>query len=287
MRPIKRKNRWRACGESVQGASHIRAGLGNQDAIDWEPKNSRGLPILLAVADGHGSARYFRSATGAVLAVQTALGLLRQFGESLRGKPATVIKRAAESLPRALVDEWVKRVEQHQDQQPFSQDELATLEARANAASVEEVQKRPVLAYGATLVAVYADQASLVYVQLGDGDIVTVSQSGDVSRPLPQDHRLIANETTSLCSPEAWRDVRTAFQPATEEPPALILLSTDGYANSFRTDEGFLQVGRDIQQMLKQYRGDETVRREMRGWLNEASKAGSGDDVTLGLLWRC
>ncbi len=69
-----------------------------------------------------------------------------------------------------------------------------------------------------------------------------------------------------------------------EAAPALILVSTDGYANSFADDAGFLQVGSDLLNILRAQGLDE-VTANLDGWPAEASEQGSGD-VTLGLLYR-
>ena len=71
----------------------------------------------------------------------------------------------------------------------------------------------------------------------------------------------------------------------TSDLPALVLLSTDGYANSFRDDGGFLQIGGDVLQILRED-GIEGVERNLTSWLSEASELGSGDDITLCGLWR-
>src|SRR5919202_522458 len=63
---------WRVIGESVQGASHASDGLPNQDAIYWTPPSGAGARLILALSDGHGSAKHFRSAIGAALAVRVA-----------------------------------------------------------------------------------------------------------------------------------------------------------------------------------------------------------------------
>ena len=71
--------------------------------------------------------------------------------------------------------------------------------------------------------------------------------------------------------------------------PTLILLSTDGYANSFRDDAGFLKTGSDLFEMLNVGKGSESVAmiaNSMEDWLAETSKKGSGDDVTMGILCR-
>ena len=68
-----------------------------------------------------------------------------------------------------------------------------------------------------------------------------------------------------------------------EEVPALVLLSTDGYANSFEDDGGFLSVGSDLLMMLREH-DTAAVQRDLETWLEEASREGSGDDITLGVL---
>jgi hypothetical protein len=64
-----------------------------------------------------------------------------------------------------------------------------------------------------------------------------------------------------------------------------VLLCTDGYSNSFRTDSGFLKVGTDLLEMMEKD-GPESVESNLEEWLEEASRLGSGDDVTLGVLFR-
>jgi hypothetical protein len=120
--------------------------------------------------------------------------------------------------------------------------------------------------------------------QLGDGDILTVSETSEVTRAIPSDKRLVANETTSLCTATV-KDFRSSFQPLSNTPPALILLSTDGYANSFRDEEGFLKVGSDIWSIIQED-GIEKVDADLKGWLTSATRTGSGDDITLGILCR-
>lgn len=263
--------RWQAVGQSVRGAAHERSGMPNQDAICW---TGGGSSLVLAVADGHGSARYPRSHVGANIAVETATQLVNDFlSGQADAENLSQVKRAAEEwLPPALVRAWRERVGEHLDANPFSETEL-------DAAGHSEFAN----AYGATLVTVAVDERFVLYLQLGDGEILTVTDKGAVSKPLAKDDRLFANETTSLCSAEAWRDFRVGFQPITHDEPALILLTTDGYPNSFRSEAGFLKVGPDILKMIRAD-GLDRVKDNLEVWLSDSTRAGSGDDVTLGIL---
>jgi len=278
---------WRATGASVRGAAHERAGLPNQDALYWLPATGLGPPLILALSDGHGSPRYFRSHVGAEQAVKVAAWVIQDL---LDGQPdptnLSAIKRtAADRLPQEIVRRWKKAVEEHLGQTPLTPDELGTLEHRKGAAAREAVAANPLLAYGATVVTVLVAETFILYLQLGDGDILVVAEDGKVTRPLERDERLFANQTTSLCTSDAWRDVRLRFQALVQPPPALILLATDGYANSFVNEAAFRQVGTDVLDLVRA-EGLAAVEADLAAWLTEASQAGSGDDITLGILCR-
>lgn len=287
MSTMGRRPLWRAIGQSVRGASHVRAAMPNQDAWRCLPASAKGPPLILAVSDGHGSARSFRSHIGSEQAVAIAAWVLQDL---LDGQPdplnLSAIKRTAEErLPQEIVRRWQEAVDKDRAEQPFTEGELAAVAQKQGVKAAAEVEANPRLAYGATLLVVLVTAPFILYLQLGDGDILAISESGEVERPLPEDARLFANQTTSLCLPEAWRDFRIRFQVLPGPPPALILLTTDGYANSFVNDAAFLKVGSDIWDIIRA-EGLEAVRANLEGWLNHASVTGSGDDITLGLLCR-
>ena len=274
---------WLVFGESVQGAAHVRSGKPGQDAICWTGPPEGYASVVLAVADGHGSAKAFRSATGATFAVRSAAQDVRSFLEAqVELSNLSAIKRiATEGLPQEIVKRWTESVEQELAAKPLTALELQALEDKDR----EAVERNPLLAYGSTVLAVAVTKQFVLYLQLGDGDIVHVSEEGEPTRPMPKDDRLFANETTSLCAPRAWKDFRVQFQVIAERQPALIMLATDGYINSYQNEEGFLKVGADILQMIRE-EGAEKIKQELPGWLTQVSEKGSGDDITLGLVVR-
>jgi len=249
---------WRVMGRSIRGASHVRAGLPNQDSIGWLETGSPGT-LLAAVADGHGSPKCPRSHHGSRLAVDAAQEVVGQYLEGPRDTAAL------EALPARLVSKLRGLVLDH---------------LRENL-----LEGNPWIAYGTTLLVSAVTVDSVLYLQLGDGDILTVSGNGGVSRPWDRDHRLLGNETTSLAGPDAAEEMRVRVVSGAEDLPELILLSTDGYANSFREDDGFLAVGGDLVQMIRS-EGIGPIDENLESWLTEASELGSGDDVTVGILWR-
>jgi hypothetical protein len=123
--------------------------------------------------------------------------------------------------------------------------------------------------------------------QLGDGDILNVSTGVEVTKPLAEDPRLLANETTSLCLPKAEKDFRFHVQKVSPEAaPQMILLSTDGYLNSFSSEAGFFQAATDILEMLRSDKGFVDVNDNLKAWLEEATAMGSGDDCAVTIVYR-
>lgn len=283
-------HQWQAIGRTVCGATHQRVGQTNQDSITWYPIFEPGPPLVMAVSDGHGSAKSFRSHWGSAFAVEIAREVIR---EVLKPPPTPIseaelshVKRLLEErLPGELVRNWEARVRAHFELDPFSDAELEKVSSGDTTVSLKNLDENPLLAYGATLITVLVTQDFIAYAQLGDGDILTVSYDGEVSRPLPDDERLFANETTSLCTKNAWSDFRTGFQVITNSPPALILVSTDGYSNSFLDDTSFLKVGSDLLKLLRA-ESLSKISDSLEGWLVQASQEGSGDDITLGIICR-
>lgn len=278
---------WRVMGETVPGASHLRAGVPNQDAILQVRESGRELPVVVSVSDGHGSDKCFRSDRGSRFAVKAGARLVGEFLDESRGaaSDAELEERAKSYLPREFVKRWRAAVEADLKTRPFSKEELEAVEKKDNPRARKLVEDNPPLAYGATSLTVALTETFILYLQLGDGEIISVSESGEVERALPEDERLFANETTSLCTRDADENFRVRVRQLGGELPALILLSTDGYVNSFSDAAGFLKVGSDLLEMLRAD-GFDSINASIKGWLEEATRSGSGDDCTLGLICR-
>ncbi len=284
--------RWNCFGASVIGADHLRVGLPNQDALDWLASYGSARPIsLLTVADGHGSALHMRSAIGSRLAVQVARTLLADLAaHAYQTNELVALHRAIlEQLPARLLRAWRRAVDQDLAATPLTERELANLPAYRLAWLLEQ----PRLAYGSTLLAALATRDFVLYLQLGDGDIVTVDDAG-VARhlPLPIDPNLNGNITSSLCMPNAEQFVRLHFQRSDEALPTLILLASDGYSNSFVSEADFLQAAQDIYTFITDAEQAQPgqalrmLRQQLPTWLRMTSDDGSGDDITVGLLYR-
>ena len=276
---------WKVAHACVRGSSHQRSGLPNQDAVQCIVTPAAHETVAVAVvSDGHGSPRHFRSQIGSSLAVSTVATTLQGFLRDSVAPNGQVpfVPEQVHELERKIVSGWLAAVQSDLENNPFTEVELTALEKQEGAEGRAAVMTSPELAYGATLLAAAATNRVLLYLQLGDGEILSVTPEGTTTRPLPPDDRLIANQTTSLCQPEAWKDFRSTWV-TNGALPSLVLLSTDGYANSFRSDEDFLKIGQDYLEIIRQ-QGISSLAEELPAILTEATQQGSGDDITLAIL---
>ncbi len=284
--PCKRIPAWGIMGASVCGAAHFRTNRANQDAIKWLPVENHATFAMLSVSDGHGGKTSFRSDTGSRLAVEVATAVLSEFmATSRETENLSLIKSIAEEkLPLALHRQWKNRVNEHLVKNPLSKDELLLLKKAGIDESDLNLDSYTSI-YGSTLLSVLVTPSYALLLQLGDGAILIVTDEGEVQRPLPGDPRFFAEETTSLSMNEAWREFQTCFQVLSNKYPGLLLISTDGYINSFPRDDDFHKVGCDILNMIRTG-GIEDIKNNLSTWLTETSHLGSGDDITLGVVYR-
>lgn len=279
------KEEWQIIGSSVRGATHFRSGLPNQDAIGYRNLSEDGLSVVIALSDGHGSAKSFRSEVGAQIAVQVSLALLTESWNNYTGQNASLsaIKReCSERLPKLISREWRLKVDEHFQTNPYTEAEMLKISEKARAEVAKE-NKVNLQSYGATLLAAMVTEDFILCIQLGDGDILLVDSAGRVNRAIPKDPKLIANETTSLCMADPENEFHVVFTPFAGKRPSIVMLSTDGYANSFVDESGFLKAASDILDIIRSD-GVESVNGQISSWLEDASKSGSGDDITVGLL---
>lgn len=280
--------RWTVLGASVRGASHEQGNLPNQDAFRLKSPHAQDDAVLIAVADGHGSSRSFRSERGSAMAAECALRVLRRFIWKLGANPpiSRVRRHAATLWPRAMVRTWRSAVRADVAKSPFSPLDFAAFPEPAPQIKLDEdLPSAAYLAYGATLVAVAITPGFILYSQLGDGDILTIREGGVVSRPLPRQHEFMSNRTVSLCTYNANVQFQIKVEPVRANAPSLIMLSTDGYANCFGNEDAFFHVGSDLLHYLRAH-GTQFVDGMLEQWLRESSRDGSGDDITVGLAVR-
>lgn len=279
---------WAVVDGNVQGASHKRDGSTGQDSIMHAPGEDANWAVM-AVSDGHGSPKSFRSTIGSFHAARVATDLAEKFLVEMQDEPIPVIEaNAKRDLPAKIVLAWTEAVTKDQQDSPITEKDLAKAGVQAQSAGVDADGKPMpnLIAYGATLLLVVVSPKYVFYLQLGDGDILAIFDDGkEITRPIAPDPALIGNETTSLCMPKAEKLFRFRFQPIEKNPPVLIMASTDGYFNAFATEADFEQASADFLRLLGS-EGRDYVQANLNEWLDTASSEGSGDDVSVGLIVR-
>lgn len=280
---------WEVISGTVCGSSHGRSGTPNQDAVYWRSSAGTGEEniVCVAVADGHGGNKYIRSSLGSMFAVRETVDVLEHFAREMLSNPesrssgSSISRIAQETLPRSVTRRWDIAVRSHFHSQDFTENEFENLTEQQRA----ELRARPQIAYGSTVLGTVVTDVFILYLQLGDGDILTVTETGEVSSPLIDDPRAFANETPSLCNGNAWQDFRILYQPTDDHLPALIVLTTDGYRNSYGTRDGFSFVGSDILRELL-LSGPPQIAEAIPIFLKTTTENGSGDDITIANVFR-
>lgn len=249
-------------GVSVRGTSHALTNLPNQDAFAFEQV---GDWTLMAVADGHGSKRHYRSDRGSAFAVATAMSLLaRAAGDIEAGAAGSVLATLAEDLAAG----WRERVEG--DIRLWPVPERPGFESHA--------------VYGSTCIAAAIGPGCSLFLQIGDGDVLASAPSLEVDRVVPLDPHLVGAGTYSLCQPDAVArtHLRLYTAPHPLSAPDFVMAGTDGLSKSYPRDEDFLAVARHFRGTLREAPLQPFLR-SLEPWLAECSGRGSRDDITVAL----
>lgn len=266
---------WHVSAWTARGAAHRAAGLPNQDSMDRRLA-SGGPGIAVAVADGHGHRRHFRSARGSEFAVAAGCRVGSRLACELTEKAS---RQSAEAATRAavtvLVQEWRSAVAGHLADQPYAAGEQAALDSVADG---------PEVPYGSTLLVAMISPRWLACAQIGDGDVLVVRPDGQSVIPLPGDERLDGLRTTSLCQADAEAAFRVGVQDLDEDPLLALLLATDGFGNSQAADPWQPGVGQDLAKLAAEH-DHRWFDRQVPQWAQRcASTEGSGDDTTIVLV---
>lgn len=259
-------------GASVQGASHIRSGRECQDSLKKVVKDSGA--VILAVADGHGSDSCPYSKTGSFAAVNVFCKIMDDYLDTYADQPEmlfTFLKREGDTKIAQEIDaEWKRRIlrlhNRCKREIPRREDDGKDKDAVYRL-------------YGSTLLGLVITAEFLFAFQLGDGDIVKVSEAG-IYNVIEAD-KILGTETHSLSKPESWKKTITLIRRREEEQkPVMFLLSSDGFSNSYKNDGEFKRTCLDYYTLLHEH-GVKAVSGQLKIWLQETSEMGCGDDITV------
>jgi hypothetical protein len=264
---------WQVFTATERGAVHQASGLPNQDAVAAVPIGPYGA--IVAVADGHGHSRHFRSARGARLAVTVACRAAHDLAARLVGL-AGASQAEGEIrgvLVPGIVGPWRDAVHEDVAAEPFTAGEDAV-----------RGDDDATIAYGTTLLIALAWGEWLLLTQIGDGDILGIRPDGTALLPVPGDPQLDGRHTTSLCTAGAERSFRVAAVDTARTPLLGALLATDGYGNAQVAQEWEAAVSADLAGLIAA-RPPEWLAGQLPLWAARcASLDGSADDTTIALL---
>lgn len=260
-------------GRSVQGASHIRAGTECQDS--YKKTICDDGTIILSVADGHGSKACPYSRTGSRIAVNVFCSIIKNLYDGYAEHPeqlVTYLNREGDTrISKAIDAEWKKRVvEAHRK----NKREIAVLEDGSD--DLKSVYKQ----YGTTLLGLLITKTFVFGFQLGDGDICYANASG--LELVIEPEKMLGVETHSLSRDNAWEKAITVVRRFDIEDnlPAMFALSSDGFANSYKSENEFHNTVIDYLKMINEH-GVKAVKENLPSWLSETSSMGCGDDITM------
>ena len=263
-------------GESVQGASHIRNNVPCQDSHKYV--NLSEDITIIAVADGHGSESCPYSKSGSKIATNVFCKIMEENVKSFQEDMEffmTYLNREGEiKIAQAIETEWKRRVwKAHLDNK---REKLVNEEGKVDK---EAVYKQ----YGTTLLGMMITSTFIFAFQLGDGDMVFINDN-DI-QPIIEADKILGTETHSLCKQDAWKKAITLIRNKnSDERPHLYMLSTDGFSNSYRSNDEYMVSCRDYYSLIKEH-GFEAVAGSLKDWLNETSEFGCGDDITVLLAY--
>ena len=247
-----------------------------QDALDT---HQTARTIIASVADGHGSPKCFRSDIGSQIAVDVAQFVWSRLFDDDDAAQDVEPDISVYELPHAIVVQWRRRVLEAVARSPFSEAELEALQKSHR----EQVETRPLSAYGTTLSTVCITDDRLYVLQIGDGDIIAVSTEGEVC-PLVEQDDLAYEFVHSLSGDDAELNFQFGCHDLTKSV-ACLMLSTDGYRKSYPSDESFLDVGAQYLDRIRKH-GLVMVRDSIPDWIAKTTDDRSRDDTTVAVVCR-
>ena len=260
-------------GKSVQGASHLRSNTECQDS--HKRMICEDGTIIMAVADGHGSKSCPYSKTGSKIAVNVFCDILKSLYDGYADHPEQFLsylnREGDTTVSKAIDGEWKRRVvERHK------KNKREIVHRDDGSEDLSAIYKQ----YGSTLLGILIAKEFVFAFQLGDGDICYVN--GEGLEKVIEPEKILGVETHSLSRENAWEKAITAVRrmDIAKAVPAMFSLSTDGYANSYKSEAGFHSAVTDYLTLLNEH-GEKAVADSLPAWLTETSAMGCGDDITM------
>lgn len=249
------------CAKSIKGASHIRNGKGCQDSFKIVKLDND--KAVVAVADGHGSPACPFSKTGSQIAVNVFCDYFSKYSQDHKSvsEQQRLLKRERELfVAKEIEKEWKRRViRSHKRNNRLIENEPLSVYRR----------------YGTTLLGVYITESFIFSFQIGDGDIVAITN--DKIFRLISNEFMLGTETHSLCEMNSWRKARCNCTALTDN--SIIALFSDGFFNCYKSEADFFNSVIEYSCRIV-VEGRDFINRRLMTWLKSMSNESNGDDIT-------
>ena len=270
---------WCSFGCSVTGANHTENNKPNQDAFLCQ-NIAAGIPQgIMAVSDGHGGDKYVRSDKGSRFAVKEICETVLNNNQISIQKNRSLTDKILSHITANFYQNWTRCVDNHLDENPLTESELSPLkESDRNI-----LQKDGRIAYACTIsmAATYDDMVLIM--QHGDGDILFLYEDGTVTSMTAAYPGIVGDETPSLGD---FHNRDTQYRVFNgDEMPVMITLFSDGVKKSFDDKDDFMKIPCILRDLLIN-KGMEETEIALEKFLSTVTNKGSGDDVTLTVLYR-
>jgi hypothetical protein len=256
----------------AQGESHKEKDMPCQDAAFFKQYSNGGI---IAVADGHGSEKHFRSDSGAAIAVEIAFNTILEFNKILNTEKENTIsvnEARIKQVERTVISRWRGKVIEHYRAHPLSDRERELCAKLSLDNNDENTQVR---FYGTTLLAALLKKNLWFVIQIGDGRCVIIDAQGKARFPDLDDEALGFGKTTSLCDSNAAENFREIYG---HTPVKGITLATDGVTDSF-IPEAYLEFH---EQFYADFCADaDRARAGVEKGIGVWAAAGSRDDAAM------
>ena len=230
---------------------------------------------IAVVADGHGSAKHFRSDVGSRIAVKITTKLLKNymnrpdFKEQFFKHPEFILAQ----MEKQILMKWREAVEEYHLENPLTEEEENKIPEKVKG------KLRTAVIYGSTVLAAVLTKDFSYGMILGDGGFVVLGGDKELYIPL-EDKNSHANYTSSLCNTDAIHFFEHWY---TTETVKALFVSTDGLFKSFASEEDFLKYHGLLSHM---FHDTEKMQKSLKRNFEKRTREGSGDDISIAFVYQ-
>ncbi len=240
---------------SVDGYKNIIKGLRSQDYIEFKKVDNN---LICSVADGHSSEYFTYSLEGAKLACRASIEILERYID----KDLNLIKEELKkyNIQKLIYDKWLELVKKHY----YTKKPL--------------MFKTEYLRYSTTLLAVLYTNDFILYLKIGDGNIIV--KENEIYKKIIN-VKSNNHVVDSFGRTDAYKNMNYYIENKNEGISNIIIF-TDGYENSFDND---LDMFKNLDNTILRYNKSVFSRWQLMNsypsYLKYLTKNKSKDDISI------